>query len=182
MHSRKKPEKIVISEKIWKEIFHDTYENILRKLNAAKILIGDDAEMSAGLYTYAIEEFGKLLLLNQCIFQNGKCTIKYKDEFINHTYKIETAFDFLQENKSGQCISLNAGSFSPCGYSWRGFDIGYLVDFELRLSIFYCDFLFDDNKKVSGVVTPPMVEEDLLRTAIDELEKVVLQYYQTSDC
>jgi len=27
-----------------------------------------------------------------------------------------------------------------------------------------------------------MVEEDLLKTAIDELEKVVLHYYQMSDC
>jgi hypothetical protein len=36
---------------------------IIRKLDSARLLVHYDKEMAAGLYTYTIEEFGKLLLV-----------------------------------------------------------------------------------------------------------------------
>ena len=68
--------------------------------------------MSAGLYTFAIEEFGKLLLLKKCIIQTGICSIPYRDGFVDHSYKAKVAFDYLQENHADECISLTRNGFS----------------------------------------------------------------------
>lgn len=174
MRKYSKPERIVISETDWKQIFNVTYRNIQRKLDAAKSLIDHDAELSAGLYTYAIEEFGKLLLLKQGNFQNGKCTIQYRDEFVNHTYKFEIAFDYLQDNNAGHCILLTQGDFSIQDFAWRDFYVGLPADFESRLSIFYSDLSIHDNGTVE-IVPVPNVDEAYLRRALDGLEKILLQ-------
>ena len=174
MQKYSKPEKVIVSENDWKQIFNDTYKNIERKLDAAKSLTDHDAELSAGLYTYAIEEFGKLLLLKQCNFQNGECIIRYRDEFVNHTYKFGIAFDYLQNNNAGHCILLTQGDFSIQDFAWRDFYVGLPADFESRLSIFYSDFSIHDNGTVE-IVPVPKVDETYLRRAIDGLEKALLQ-------
>ena len=61
--TRHKPVDIEITDNQWKQICDLTYNNILKKLDSAKFLINNDSEIAAGLYTYALEEFGKLLLL-----------------------------------------------------------------------------------------------------------------------
>ena len=66
----------MISEGLWKLIFDYTNENILRKFDASRILADHDTKMYAGLYTYAIEGFGKLLQLNNCNFHDGEGTPK----------------------------------------------------------------------------------------------------------
>ena len=49
---------IDITEKQWTEMLNITFEGIKRKLNSTKILVNHDKEISAGLYTFALEEFG----------------------------------------------------------------------------------------------------------------------------
>jgi hypothetical protein len=53
---------ITISEDKGNELIKNIYEGILRKLQSAKQLVDFDKEISVGLYTYALEEFGKLIL------------------------------------------------------------------------------------------------------------------------
>lgn len=172
MRKQIKPKEVIIYKDQLKQICDYTRKNIYRKLDSAKLLINHDPEMSAGLYTYAIEEFGKLLLLRQCAFNNDKCKIMYEDQFIKHTYKFELAFDYLRKNNAGQCITLSQGSFSQQSYSWKNFDIGLLPGFESRLSIFYSDFLFEQNR-VTDIVHIPSVDHGCLKDAIDGLTTAV---------
>jgi hypothetical protein len=60
----RKPREIEITQKKWNEAKNIIREGIKKKLDAAKKLIKTDKEVSAGLYIYAMEEFGKLLLLD----------------------------------------------------------------------------------------------------------------------
>jgi hypothetical protein len=60
----KKPSEIEITYEKWTETKRIIREGIKKKLDAAKKIIKTDKEVSAGLYIYAIEELGKLLLLD----------------------------------------------------------------------------------------------------------------------
>jgi hypothetical protein len=55
----RKPVEIQIPIEKWNETKRAIREGIKKKLDAAKKLIETDKEVSAGLYIYAIEEFGK---------------------------------------------------------------------------------------------------------------------------
>jgi hypothetical protein len=59
----KKPKIIDIEEDLWKQSIKNTYEGIVKKLQSARKLLEFDKDISAGLYTYALEEFGKMILL-----------------------------------------------------------------------------------------------------------------------
>jgi hypothetical protein len=63
---------ITISEDKGNELIKNIYEGILRKLQSAKQLVDFDKEISAGLYTYALEEFGKLLLVRESKSKNNQ--------------------------------------------------------------------------------------------------------------
>ena len=171
--TRHKPVDIEITDNQWKQICDLTYNNILKKLDSAKFLINNDSEIAAGLYTYALEEFGKLLLLGPCAVTNGKHTVPYRDRFVYHEYKFEIAFDYLQENKADHCIILNEGDFSPENYSWRNFFIGLPANFESRKSIFHSDFIFEQDKVVVGVKSVPKVDSDYLERAVSGLIEVM---------
>ena len=58
-----RPCHIDIPEKQWKEMMQNVLNGILRKLNAVKSMQTIDVDIAAGIYIYAVEEFGKLLLL-----------------------------------------------------------------------------------------------------------------------
>ncbi len=58
-----KPYEIEITQEKWSEAKLIIIEGIRKKLEAAKKLIKSD-KVAAGLYIYAVEEFGKLLLLD----------------------------------------------------------------------------------------------------------------------
>jgi hypothetical protein len=73
----KKPSEIIISQKHRKELMIITNEGIKKKLQSAKKLVGIDKQISAGLYTYAIEEFGKMIILNKSRIVRGGYIVKY---------------------------------------------------------------------------------------------------------
>ena len=177
---RKKPAEIIISKKQWKELMMITNEGIKKKLQSARKLIDTNKEISAGLYTYAIEEFGKMILLNKSRLGKGGYIIKYSSEFTCHERKFAAAFDHLQEKRHELCYVLNHnGGFTPEGFDWKGFDIGLLADFEAGLSVFYSDFVYDDKKQI-GLAKIPKVEVDMLKEVIDELQIVVDDYFKVT--
>lgn len=55
----KKPPEIELTEDMVIQLKQVISEGILKKLNAAKKLIEDDKEVSAGLYIYSLEELRK---------------------------------------------------------------------------------------------------------------------------
>jgi hypothetical protein len=59
----KKPKIIDIEEDLWKQSIKNTCEGIVKKLQSARKLLEFDKDISAGLYSYALEEFGKMILL-----------------------------------------------------------------------------------------------------------------------
>jgi hypothetical protein len=174
----KKPDEITISKKQWKELMIITNDGIKKKLSSARKLVDIDEEISAGLYTYAIEEFGKMMLLKESRLGKGGHIIKYSSEFIRHERKFPAAFDHLQENRYELCYVLNnKGGFTPEGFSWRSFTIGLLADFEARLSVFYSDLVYDDKKQIV-LAKIPKVDREMLRNAIDELQVAVDHYFK----
>lgn len=107
-------------------------------------LLDVDEYIAAGLYTYAIEELGKILLLKQSEqTSDRKIQIEYVDKFIKHRPKFELAFYYLQQNGHGQCIILNSGGYTPNGFT-RGYTIGLLADFEVRLSYYFLISKYDN--------------------------------------
>jgi AbiV family abortive infection protein len=180
--NHEKPKEAHLREKDWNDIRKLTLERIINKLGAARVLLKDRRydNVSAGLYTYALEEFGKLILLNNAerIANNTKRKIIYKNEFTYHEKKFETAFDYLQSysSTSYKCYVLNnEGSFTPQSYTWRSFNIGLLADFKARTSIFYTDLSYTPNNG-DGIRDKiiidelPKIERKLLYQAIDELK------------
>jgi hypothetical protein len=87
-------------------------DGILRKINAVKHIQAVDKDIAAGLYVYAVEEFGKLLLLKKAPLVNGRREVKYDKEFVFHPPKFREAFDDFQNNGLNACMAL-ASEFEP---------------------------------------------------------------------
>ena len=170
-----KPNNVSITEKILKDTKQSIQKGIIKKLVAAKGLLDIDKEAAAGLYIYAVEELGKLLLLEKIKKKNGRYNISYKKEFLNHSAKFSIALDYLQEHNYNKCIILNdEGGFSPNSFSWKGFTIGLLPKTKSRLSIFYTDFVYSHLKvNQIEIMKIPIVDGNILTDAINELETVI---------
>ncbi len=151
-----------IPEELWKRCIQETNDGIWTLLESAKKLLesGGDEAICAGLYTYAIEEYGKLLLLREYNPSDGKVKIEFRDIFRRHDKKFKTAI----ENLPRECTILHRGIFDPKVFDRRIFDTeDVIADLEARTSAFYCDFV-DSGDAIKPV---PSVEETLLRKAID---------------
>lgn len=76
-----KPSHVDIPENQWKEMMQNILNGIFQKPNAVKNILTSDmyiaAYIAAGLYIYAIEEFGKLLLLKNVYELNGMRRVMY---------------------------------------------------------------------------------------------------------
>jgi len=167
-----KPSTIEISEEKWIEAKHIIKNGIIKKISAAKQNIDIDIDIAAGIYIFALEEFGKLLLLKESKAVDKKYIITYRDGFVDHSFKFSKAFDYLQKNGYSECIVLNnEGGFSP-NFSWKGFNIGLLAQTEARLGIFYVDFTKSENDNYD-LMKVPQVDENKLKIAINKLEEVI---------
>ena len=62
------PQEIYIPKEKWNEAQRLIKNGIIKKLAAAKQNIDIDTEIAAGIYIYALEEFGKLLLLKELYY------------------------------------------------------------------------------------------------------------------
>ena len=167
-------QEIHISKETWNESKLLIKNGIIKKLSAAKQNIDIDTEIAAGIYIYALEEFGKLLLLKESQTVVGKYIIKYRDGFRSHDFKFNKAFEYLQNDDGyGRCIILNDdGAFTPDAFSWRSFTRGLVAQTEARLGIFYVDFTKSENDNYE-IMKIPTVDQNKLNEAINKLEEVI---------
>jgi hypothetical protein len=120
--------------------------------------------LCAGLYSYSVEEYGKLLLLKKYQPNSGIVKLKYESEFRDHDRKFRAAINSLPN----ECTNFSYVIFDPQYFDPKIFDTNShksILDFEARLSIFYTDF----NQKGDGLIEIPYINRDRLKKAISIL-------------
>ena len=177
MKSYEKPEIIEIEEKVYCDLKFVTFSNIQSIMKSietsleSNIMSNEDIlfehpSITAGLYTYAVEEYGKFLILKSYSVCNGLVKIKYKDEFTNHHRKFEVAI----KNLPKECISIGKPLFDSGILDPKIFDVEpTIADFESRMSIFYSDLEWDGKM----VKLTPFVDSDTLKKAILKFSEVI---------
>ena len=165
-----------INEQVWKDLKKVTLNGIKTTLESAKILLEinmrenekfliDHPYISAGLVTYAVEEYGKLLILQSYKPVNGKVTIEYKKLFRSHNEKFKTALGNLPKKSK----AIGKSIFDPAIFDPAVFDTKPPEpSFESRKSIFYSDLDENDNIKMM-----PYVDVKPLKRAIERFEKII---------
>lgn len=137
-----------------------------------------DKDIAAGIYVYAVEEFGKLLLLRNAVSLNGKRDVKYEKGFVDHKKKFKAAFDFFRNNNFHVWWILAQACFETSDIEnvedvddveWRDVVVDLQADTDSRLSIFYSDFVYDGNQN-PVIESPPDVEPKMLQRATEQLE------------
>lgn len=156
-------EELPISIELWMRIMNETRQGVLALLDSAQKLLENkgDIRIVAGLYTFGLEEYGKLLLLKRYVPSGNSVIIKYRDEFRNHNAKFRIAIESLPE----ECSILHEGTFSSESYEPDSFDTDQIADLKARLAIFYSDFT-EDAESILGL---PSVDKDRLTVAITQL-------------
>jgi hypothetical protein len=174
-----KPSHIEISEAQCKQMMEFIRDGILLKINAVRSMQTIDKDIAAGIYVYAVEEFGKLLLLREAPSLNGKRSVKYGEEFVIHKVKISKAFDYFRSNNFHVCMILAQGcpghTSDVDDANWDNVIVNLAADTEARLSIFYADFVYDHDKN-PVVESPPDAEPAMLQRATEKLEIVIKDF------
>lgn len=150
--------------------------SIVRNLEAIKkflLQIPGYEDICAGIYTYAVEEYGKALYLkglsspssspdsSSSSNNNNTINLQYKGAFLYHPAKFRQALDVLP----GTCKRLyEGGSSTSTSFSFGSFTTDLIANFEARKRIFFADFTQD--KK--SIEMPPKVDRDLLLGAVDD--------------
>ncbi len=101
-------------------------------------MIDYDKEIAAGIYVYALEELGKLLVLKKSKRKGEKYAVKYSEKFLEHGVKFPTAFGDLRKHGHPECIILK-GSFSKKSFD-DSFTPDIVAETKARLGIFQVDF------------------------------------------
>jgi hypothetical protein len=150
--------------------------NIIHNLEAIKRFLELNEEkyddICAGVYTYAVEEYGKFLYLSSLSPRppNNKIAIQYTDNnggFLDHRHKFELALNALPDC----CKVLFEGGFTDSGFTKTGFTHDTVADFEARKSIFYADF--DKENNFASKLEPSLFKRELLVKAVDEFLKII---------
>src|SRR5207249_11112411 len=108
---------LTISEEKMAELKRRIVTGIKKNLPSARHLCGINNETATGIYIYAVEELGKLILLRDCQKQNREYIIEYARKYRKHPVKFKLDFDLVQKIHKSDCIVLNDKG---------GFDIGLL--------------------------------------------------------
>ncbi len=165
-----KNEKRTIDQETWGQLKNATYHNIKYLLNATEVLLDFNIEqnievlfehpwVAGGLYTYAIEEYGKLLILNSSQPVEDKVQIDY-GLFTNHPEKFKKAI----ENLPLECISISKGLFNSKIFDPKIFNTkGTIATFNARKGIFYIDLDKDNKLKMTPHVDAPTLKKAVLK-------------------
>jgi len=184
MSKKSKPQIREIDEKVWNELKIRTFNNIESLLKSARILLDHHNQLknnklfehpyvAAGLYTYAVEEYGKLLILESYKPEKNKIRLEY-NKLIDHCEKFQKAFDALPlpcQQIGGQTIfKTDKPKGTISGIPWKTMEIIKLmpIDFEARKIIFYSDLDKDDKVK-----SLPQVDVMSLAGAIYRFQKII---------
>ena len=178
-------QKIIIANKqTLNSIVSDTLRKVESLLDATRTLLNDveedevnnehfsittitgDPTVPAGLYTFAVEEYGKFLYLKSLEPIDGKYHIDYTDEFKNHIKKFERALSNLPD----ECKLVHLGIKEDVEFYEPDFHDDIIADFETRLRIFYSDLDPYFANKITK--TPPPVSAKLLKIAVKKLWEI----------
>lgn len=162
-----------ISNELWMELIKTTHQGIIQKINTCKRFYGDDEHILvvAGLYTYAIEEFGKLLSLLQCrqLKNSTKREVIYAGEFANHEKKFKRATEHLKNHHHEKALLLNQSSFTTTSFTGESFTLEDVVaNMVARLAIFFSDL--DENNGNYAITKTPIVSSRKLKESVAEFE------------
>jgi hypothetical protein len=154
-------------------------KRIIHNLEATKRFLElkeeDYDDICAGIYTYAVEEYGKILFLN-CLSlsssNNKKLTVPYKhyDEgFLDHKHKFPLALD--GKDALPEACKMLRRDFKKGDFYEPDYVMGLSANFDARLSIFYADFNEHDN--YNSVKQPTKVDRPILKEAVNEFLKFI---------
>lgn len=165
-----------VTQELWLELIQRTYDGIVSKINACKKFSDypEHKTVVAGLYTYAIEEFGKLLILKDCrrLKSSNKREIVYGDRFANHDEKFKQANLYLENSNHEKSFLLNTPSFSSKSFSAQSFNVKEVIADQIaRLSVFYSDL--DEVGSEYKVTRTSVVNEQALKDAIVDFSNVI---------
>lgn len=148
-------------------------------LRSASILLGAAASpgepdphglltASGALYTYAVEEYGKLLLIESLPEKGGIVSVPYREIFRSHGKKFKAALGTLP----AECGQLARGIFDPRIFDPRIFDAEMTeATFFTRMSLLYTDI-----GRSGRPSTPRRLDAKLLRKALQGLEQAVAEW------
>lgn len=158
-------EKLPISKELRDEMIKEIAKRMFRKLAAVKEFLKIDGyeDICAGLYSFALEEYGKILLL-QSYPTADIIEIKYKDGFRNHHKKLN-----LVHAKFPEYVKLNKGEFNRKEFNFQEFNVDIVADLEARQGVFHTDF----TECANGVMRIPSVEKAVLEKAVIAFEKAI---------
>ncbi|MEO9319673.1 MAG: hypothetical protein ABI361_03270 [Nitrososphaera sp.] len=141
----------------------ETVRRIRTNLEAIKALLKTPGheEICGGLYTFAIEEYGKILLLQNC-GDSPVIDLKYKNGFRKHEAKFELAINDLSDD----CLKIESGGYTDAGFTSTGYTKDKIADLDARLGIFYMDFTDD----VSHIKPIPSVSRASLEGSLESFE------------
>lgn len=175
----KKPIVKTITEQQWRTLRSETHNTVNIILTAVEILVDKiyqttgvvavETLIGAGLFSHAIEEYGKLLYLKSLSLSEGKVEIELGGEkrggkFDNHDYKFSLSEKKLPET----CTLVHKSGYSD-DYGDHYDTVNTVVtDWKTRLKIFNTDF--DD---AGNVVKYPVVDIHTLKNAVIEFRKVI---------
>ncbi len=157
------------------EMISTIKKRIIHNLGAIKELlkIPGYENLGAGLYTYALEEYGKILFLKDIKPippTNDRIKFKYKPKknksdkksygFLAHDDKFSRVLK--DKNFPNSYKVLSKGDFEPNDYELEDFEVGLIADMEARMALLYADF-----KDKNSISDPPPVDMDLLEKAVD---------------
>ena len=128
---------------------------------------GDLLTIAGGLYTYAVEEYGKLLLLGSLPEKAGVVSVPYRETFRSHGKKFEAALRKLPAD----CALMRRGPFDPRIFDPRIFNTGMDESFAGRTHLFYLDMGPDGHP-----VAPHPPDPAQLAKAIDGLGRAVMEW------
>ena len=161
------------------DMVRTTRDRIIDNLEATKRFLDLIEErydhICAGLFTYAVEEYGKILFLTSLSpsSPNNKIKVPYTHKnqgFLDHEHKFNLALN--DKDLPSSCKVLFEGGFTDTGFTKTGFTHDTLPNFDARMSVFYTDF--DKENGYNSILIPPLTKRDLLVKAVGDFLEFIL--------
>jgi hypothetical protein len=170
-------ENLTITTALRDEMVSEIKKRIIHNLEAIEqfLKVQGYENVCAGLYTYALEEYGKILFLkdNKHILptDNTKIKFRYRREknksdkkyygFLAHEDKFSRMID---DNKlENRCKVLSKGDFEPNDVVLRDYEVGLIADMEARMALFFAEF-----KDENTILDPPPIDRGILERNVNK--------------
>jgi hypothetical protein len=162
---------LTITTALRDEMTSTLQKRIIHNLEETKELLKSEVyeRACAGLLTYAIEEYGKILFLKSfSVSADDKITFPYRSYKSNGKY-----YGFLAHDEKFLRV-LNDPNFSKLLYDEdfanevfvKGDFVTELVaDLKARLALFFADF--EKNNSTISIMKPPLADRPLLQEEVD---------------